>query len=694
MLDAFIAMRKRYFESKCTESFAEYYLAHRCYINDEDDAARFLLRDKIAAIRILFRDEPVSEGDVIQLLTEVGDNLYLDRYIVGLVVKHKTQLMGTKLLDVLLTMLTDKNNTSHRMTHLLDICIECDLSLLNVERLHTAFRLYSHDFDVLSVLIEYVRHFLIEAFTDLLYGYLSEAFPENIKMQIIDYLVVCYPHRTNMSRYIQHKLISEKNLNLYLAYLNFITEKKVIKESGIVVVQTMFYGDPEYSGKGQSGGLGTLLKSLGNQLIKHQQISQIITLTINNDWHEQKPFMSQYDNGHWLIRLPVYLNMEDPHAFVRKELSIKRAVARFLSQWQIKPNIFHVRFLDNASKAMALLSKEIQAKLVFTLTPDPHRNMADEDGNIACFKVEETLEKLNKISRGDELLVMTDGIVGIGGEAVRRELELYFPQLNHKKGQYDFRMIGEGIDTDIDTDIDTHHFDVWQFLEDHALGFSIDPLNKAKPIILNVGRLNWQKGQHHLIKAWGESLLWRDFNLVIIGGSRENEDDEELKIKAYFEAYMASKPDLKGRFALVEALPNEFIRRVERNIMEDGAQTYPNIYVCSSVKEEFGISILEALSEGFLAFAPIKGGVKTYIVNGVNGFLIDTSNESTLLKDVEKVMYHSQRSLEDFEKIQKRGQRSVLDHFSMEEIAKHFLALYLGLSEEDELLCVINTSSF
>jgi len=293
-----------------------------------------------------------------------------------------------------------------------------------------------------------------------------------------------------MSRNIQHKLISEKNLNLYLAYLKFITEEKVIKESGIVVVQTMFYGDPECSGKGQSGGLGTLLKTLGNQLTKHQQISQVITLTINNDWHDQKPFMSQYDNGHWLIRLPVYLNVEDPHDFVRKELLIKRAVARFFSQRQIKPDIFHVRYLDNASKAMALLSKEIHAKLVFTLTPDPHRNMADENGNIACYKLEETIVKLNKICIGDELLAMADGIVGIGGEEVRRELELYFPQLNLKKGQVSFRMIGEGINIDIDT----RHFDVWQYLEKHASGFSIDPLNTEKPIILNVGRLSWSKG--------------------------------------------------------------------------------------------------------------------------------------------------------------------------------------------------------
>lgn len=660
------------------ESFAEYYLAHRSYINDQDDAAQILLMKKIAEIRSLTNDEPISELRMIKLLTEVGDDLYLDGWIVGLVLKHKTQLKDGRIQDVLLKMLTGQNKKSQSMTHLLNICIECDMALLNGENLHSAFLFYRYDFDVLSVLIEYVRHFLIESSTDLLYDYLSEALPETIKMQIIDYLLISYTDRTNMSRNIQNKLISDKNLNLYLAYLKFITEESVIKKTGIVIVQTMFYGDPECSGKSQCGGLGTLLKTLGNHLAKQQQISQVITLTINNDWQEQKPFMSQYNNGHWLIRLPVYFNVEDPNDFLRKELPIKRAVARFLSQFQVKPDIFHVRYLDNASKAMALLSKEIHAKLVLSLTPDPHRNMTDEEGNIACYELEETLENLNKICIGDELLTMADGIVGIGGEEVKHELELYFPQLNLKKGKVGFRMIGEGINIDIDT----RHFDVWQYLEKHTLGYSIDPKNTEKPIILNVGRLSWQKGQHHLIKAWGESQLWRDFNLVIIGGNRENGHDEELEIRAYFEEYISSNPDLKGRFAHVEALPNDIIRRVEHMIMRGRVHTYPNIYVCSSVKEEFGISILEALSEGFLTFAPIKGGVRTYIVNGVNGFLIDTSNEAVLIKGIEEVIYHSERNIENFKIIQKNGQRTIWDHFSMEEISKHFLAFYLELIEE------------
>jgi len=352
----------------------------------------------------------------------------------------------------------------------------------------------------------------------------------------------------------------------------------------------------------------------------------------------------------------------------------------------MQADLIHIRFLDNASKAMAALSKEIDAKLVFTLTPDPHRNMTDANGDILCFKVDETLEKLNKITIGDELLAMTDGIVGIGGDTVREELELYFPQLKATGNPVDISMIGEGIDTSIDT----QQFDLWQFLENHTMGYSIDPSHRDLPIMLNIGRLNEQKGQQHLLNAWGNSRLWQDYNLLIIGGSKQGESAEEAAIIAYFRKYMASRPELVGRFSHIEALPNAAIRSVERNIMACEAALLPNVYVCSSVKEEFGISILEAMSEGFLIFAPIKGGVRTYLIDGQNGFLIDTKDALSIQQGIESVLYHSNLQSNDFQEIMQRGKRTVLDQFSMDEIAKNFAELYLGLSADDGLMCVID----
>ncbi len=689
-MNAFTKMRKEYYESERKESFAEYYLAHRCYVSEQDDIERYQLRDQIASVRVLYENDSIAEADVLRLLAEVGKNLYLDRYVVELIIRHKELLLSSNVTNALIAMLSEPDSNSQGFSYLLDICIECSLPLLSDKRLQIALVTYRHDLDVFSVLLEYILHFSISAFSELLYGYLGEELPENIKMQIIDILMNCPPDQADLNQSIQQKLIDDPKLHLYLEYLHLHRKKMAMEACGIVVIQPMFYGDPEYSGKGQSGGLGTLLKTLGNQLSKQQKISQVITLTINQDWSEQKSFLRQYEHGHWLMRIPVYLNTANPNAFVQRELSIKRAVKRFLTRWQIKPDLFHVRYLDNASKAMALLSKEVHAKLVFTLTPDPHRNMIDANGDILCFKVEETLEKLNRITIGDELLAMTDGIVGIGDESVRQELGLYFPQLEQADRPTHFRMIGEGIHTEIDT----QSFDVWQYINDHVLGYRIQKEEQCKPVILNVGRLSSQKGQRELLKAWGESKLWKDFNLVIIGGNREGKGPEEQEITSFFDQFMASNPNLVGRFAHVEALPNEDIRRIERKLMENQTGSFPNLYVCSSAKEEFGISILEAMSEGFLSFVPIKGGAITYLKNGVNGFFINTMNEVTIMTDLERIIYHSRLEPEDYRKIQQAGKHTVLNQFSIEEIAKHFVELYLGLSNEGALLCVANGSLF
>ncbi|MBV1756887.1 MAG: glycosyltransferase family 4 protein [Dethiosulfatibacter sp.] len=677
-MNAFIEMRKSYFENKSIVSFPEFYLENHSRFNQKDDVARSSLINKIASIRTLYTKETVNEDQIIQVLSYLGENDYIDRYIVGLLIKHKAFLAESKLSGIFMNMLIDTENSSYKLCHLLDICIECDCSFLEGENLKNVFRQYENDFDGLSMLIEYMAHFRIDDFANTLLDQLTHDYPESIKLQIVDLLIQCNSENKNISELIRLKIPLENKSKVFLDYLDFTSGGVLLNEEGIVVIQAAFFGNPEFSGKGISGGLGTLLRTLGNQLAKQEELSNVITLTINNDWSDGKPFMGYLGDHHLIVRLPVFLNALVPTVFVRKELSIKRAVDRFMKKWQVKPDIFHVRYLDNASRSIALLCKEMDVKLVFTLTPDPHRNMVDQEGVLARFKIEETLEKLNKIIVGDELLAIADGIVGIGAKAVKEELELYFPQLKSEESRFAFKMIGEGINTEIDY----FDLDLWSFLKDHTVKYSIDSPFKSRPVILNVGRLNRQKGQDRLIKVWGESRLWKDFNLVIIGGNLQKPDEKESRIMKSFDDYIESNQHLKGRFAHVEALSNDIIRNIERKIMENTSADYPNIYLCSSLKEEFGISILEALSERFLVFAPIQGGVKTYIKDGFNGFLVDTSDWCTLLEDVERTLYQSNRSMKDFRKIQELGQRTVLEKFSIKEISKQLLAFYLDLKEE------------
>ena len=48
------------------------------------------------------------------------------------------------------------------------------------------------------------------------------------------------------------------------------------------------------------------------------------------------------------------------------------------------------------------------------------------------------------------------------------------------------------------------------------------------------------------------------------------------------------------------------------------------VYVCGSLKEEFGLALIEALAAGLVVVAPDGGGPATYIDEGVTGFLVDT----------------------------------------------------------------------
>ncbi|KNZ42072.1 glycosyltransferase family 4 protein [Acetobacterium bakii] len=677
-MNAFIELRKSFFESPIPVSFPEYYLENPGFNHGCDSVTIDSLVGKIARIRTLYAKKAVSEIQIMELLSELGENDYLDRYSVDLIIRHPAIFSEDQLRHRLQSMLIDQKTTPTTFCHLLDICIECELPLLEENQLLKALHHYENNPTTLSLLLDYMNHFQQHACTDYLYALFDQDYSPNLKMQILEGLVSLYTWKDHDSCFIRQIIHKEENPQLYGDYLNLLNKNTTFSPKGITVMQTMFYGDPEFGGKGQSGGLGTLLKTLGNQLAKQSDLARVITLTINNDWSHNQTLVTHYSDKHWLIRLPAYLDPEDKHAFLRRELFIKRFVEKFVNQLDLKPDIFHIRYLDNASKAMAMLSRETGAKLVLTLTPDPHRTMVDEKGLLKQFTPEETLEKLNKITIGDELLTMAHGVLGIGGMAVKKELKLYFPKLRPEIRQFAFQMVAEGINTDAKP-LD---FDVDLLLTDSTLHHHIHREFNHKPIILNVGRLALQKGQDQLLKAWGESRLWQDYNLVIIGGSFDHANEEETRMIQLFNRYMASRPDLKGRFAHIEALSNGMIRNIERKIMEHPPGDLPQIYLCSSPKEEFGLAMLEALKEKLLIFGPVQGGVKTYISNGKNGFLIDTTSWETISGEVEKILYDSNRNREDFEKIQRRGQQTVLKNFSMDQIAKRFLSFYLKLSQE------------
>jgi glycosyltransferase involved in cell wall biosynthesis len=60
--------------------------------------------------------------------------------------------------------------------------------------------------------------------------------------------------------------------------------------------------------------------------------------------------------------------------------------------------------------------------------------------------------------------------------------------------------------------------------------------------------------------------------------------------------------------------------------------------VCASLKEEFGIAILEAMAVGLVVVAPNGGGPATYVDDGLTGVLTDTSLPDALAAGVGRAL--------------------------------------------------------
>ncbi|MBT2571803.1 glycosyltransferase family 4 protein [Planococcus sp. ISL-110] len=675
-MNEFIEFRNRVYDNESNDSYPLQFLDE--YLNKSkavnSDEKRVI--EQIRTIKQLERKKKLGEKEIDEWILFLGEHSSTDRFIVDTVLTlfndEIKQLVEEKTKDLLLK----KRYDSQKLYHVLDICIECGIDSLSDSDILFTLEKYKLDLEIISILLDYLDRFKRQGFKEHLYKLLTLDYPDSIKIQGINLLRNLYSIENVDQSFVEKNVRNDKNKVFFDSYMDFLNTDFKFEKPGISILQSMFYGDFEDSGKGNNGGLAVLLKSLGEEISKDSSISYVFTITITQELN--KPFISFYGDKHVFIRLPIYLDQSVSDKFIKRELFIKRYIANFLKGSKIEPDVFHIRFLDNASKSVAHLSKEWNRKLVFTLTPDPHRNMFDGRGHLKELGFNELIEKLNKIKIGDELIHTSDGIVGIGNAEVKSELEVYFPQFKDEHVNRKIKMIGEGIQIDQPIDAEDKAGCANRLIE-------WSETNKdffEKPVILNVGRLSVLKGQMELLKAWSNSKLSETHNLLLIGGDLERPNKEEEMVIDYFKDYLQRHPQFKDRFIHKGAMSNLDIRLLERNIIKRDF-TYPHIYLCSSVKEEFGIAILEAMSIGFLTLGPIKGGVKSYMKNGENGFLIDTSNWETIAKETENHLYDSNVDKDQMKKIQAAGQKTVDENFSIEKISNEFVSFYLSIEGEE-----------
>ncbi|TVQ36061.1 MAG: glycosyltransferase [Spirochaetaceae bacterium] len=443
------------------------------------------------------------------------------------------------------------------------------------------------------------------------------------------------------------------------------------------LAQSMFYGDPGRMGKGGSGGIGTLVRELGATLARDYM--PVVTLVCYNSRARSYPLQvcEELAPGHLVVRLPLFLAGENPAGFLRAEHRIERAVERALRTNRGRYGAIHVRFLDNASRAVARVARRNALPLVTTLTADPHRTVCSPEGTIRRADPESARELFNRILIGDQLLGWSNGVVAIGRNAFAGELLDYFPQLEDTRGK-----TLAAIDEGVSTAPPAVSVDVAGLLCDRQAEPALSPRQLDDPVLISVGRLSPVKGQVNLVQAWAQSDLWRRYNLVLIGGDFATPTDEEQLIRR--QIHDCRRPELDGRFCHLPAQQNPVVRAV---LAWCAARTSPggaDIYVCPSLKEEFGLSILEAMAAGLPVCAPLRGGPQTYLRHGINGFLIDTRDAGSLRRELCALLTAERTTTARLHEIKQQARRTIRERYSLAAMGREYERLYRRVAADSE----------
>ncbi|MER6345045.1 glycosyltransferase [Streptomyces sp. NPDC001595] len=458
-----------------------------------------------------------------------------------------------------------------------------------------------------------------------------------------------------------------------------------IGSGGLLVAQTMLLGGLDTAGQGASGGLATLLAGLGDHLAADSAIDGVLTVVTagHDDLATDPALLRPRAAGHWELRLPVDAPTTPPQA----DLHIHRAAltwwaVRLMSALPRHPDVLHVRYADDGSLALAHAAVHLGADLVFTATPDPHRHVTQRYAGADptdAKSAEELREDLHKVFLADRLVERARAVVAIPGSAGTAELTRFLPVLAAVNGGAGPKAAPEGI-APYRPATDEHERRealLRALFADGSRPDALAPRDRRLPLLLCVGRFDRSKQQHLLVRTWLSTGLWRRTTLVLVGGSRQRPTKAEQEMRRLIRDMLRGQPQAARRIAMLPALPNDVVRRLERALADrtDAPQAW---YVCPSRKEEFGIAVLEAMESGLPVAAPRRGGVPHYLHDGVNGILWDTSTTDGLAQGLHRLTTMPEP---ECHRLAETGRHTVLSRFSVAVMADALVGEYRRVHE-------------
>jgi glycosyltransferase involved in cell wall biosynthesis len=422
-------------------------------------------------------------------------------------------------------------------------------------------------------------------------------------------------------------------------------------------------GSLRHSGRGDTGGIATLLVHLGDALLRRSRVERVIT--VSGRWGavsaaagspaEAMPgnqLEELAEPGHHYARVPLRTASTGASTAWPHRVEARRGIRRVLRAAGIV-DVVHLRMADVGSMVAAEVAAELGIPVVLTVAPDPQALLAarEADGTLtrAAFGPADSVEHLwfrDRLLR--RLADQAEHLVIFPRPDVERSISRLVG-IDVSTDPERVTVVGEGVDVvgldrvarQVRGDAPRSPVTTAALADLDSLLAQLPAGRGSLPLAVSVGRLAPVKGMATLVASWmGEPALRRRCNLLVIGGELDDpspEEEAELsRIRELVDADECGGAGLLLAGHRANATTTAWLAAAQQG--RPGTAAPGGVYVCASLKEEFGIAILEAMAVGLVVVAPDGGGPATYVDEMVTGILTDPAQRQGLAADVGRAL--------------------------------------------------------
>ncbi|GIG29745.1 glycosyltransferase [Cellulomonas marina] len=473
---------------------------------------------------------------------------------------------------------------------------------------------------------------------------------------------------------------------------------------GLTVGQLFLHADVDAcltaAGAGDNGGIATLLVRLGDALVVpgagassgDERVARVVTLSRGSAVEARADLAGLTRPGHVYGRVPLLHDPVPAPAAWPLRVAARRGIRRVVRAAGV--DVLHLRMADVGSLAAADVARELDIPVVFTLAPDPHAviHSLDLSGRLRR-------DNLGDVDVAEHFWFRARLVQRLAANAAHTVL---FPRPSLRKDVR--RLVGvdiaarperhtvvpEGVDLGVVeravAEASAHARGgepTAPLAELRALVAGLAPERRGLPLVVSVGRLHRVKGMATLVEAWAAGGLRERANLLVVGGDVQQPSDDEREQLDRIAAVVPPAERAAAGLLLPGHRPNGVVARWVAAVRTGlpGLVAPQGVYACASVKEEFGIALLEAMASGLLVVAPDGGGPATYVVEGVTGFLTATWDRDRLAAAVGAALDASLAETDD--RRAARSLRTVQRSFTVERMAATLGTVYAGVVTED-----------